>query len=199
MHVYLSYLLVCQWKQCSRFGKLSTRARKTPPALFCIATWLLRAIAPSSPPHRENPAYRPVPELFRCAVNGLTTTACVHPPPPRTRSTKQEKQAFEQERARLKAEIAKDKAERKARGGKLSTKLGVDGYKPAAAQGVYGGPSATGGAGAEGAAPADAAGPSEEQQVGHMGLLLSVCDCLTGGGLVFGVPPVFLLTQRPSE
>ncbi|CAN0540158.1 unnamed protein product, partial [Ectocarpus sp. 12 AP-2014] len=75
-----------------------------------------------------------------------------------------EKQAFEQERARLKAEIAKDKAERKARGGKLSTKLGVDGYKPAAAQGVYGGPSAAGGAGAEGAAPADAAGPSEEEQ-----------------------------------
>ncbi|CAM9954587.1 unnamed protein product, partial [Ectocarpus fasciculatus] len=77
---------------------------------------------------------------------------------------KKEKQAFEQERARLKAEIAKDKAERKARGGKLSTKLGVDGYKPAAAQGVYGGPSAAGGAGAGGAAAADAAGPSEEQQ-----------------------------------
>ncbi|CBJ27422.1 PUB domain, zinc finger protein Thioredoxin [Ectocarpus siliculosus] len=77
---------------------------------------------------------------------------------------RKEKQAFDQERARLKAEIAKDKAERKARGGKLSTKLGVDGYKPAAAQGVYGGPSAAGGAGAGGAAPADAAGPSEEEQ-----------------------------------
>ncbi|CAM9164716.1 unnamed protein product [Hapterophycus canaliculatus] len=66
---------------------------------------------------------------------------------------RKEKQAFEQERARLKAEIAKDKAERKARGGKLSTKLGVDGYKPAAAQGVYGGSSAAGSPAGGAAAP----------------------------------------------
>lgn len=121
---------------------------------------------------------------------------------PTARSTKQEKQAFEQERARLKAEIAKDKAERKARGGKLSTKLGVDGYKPAAAQGVYGGPSAAGGAGAGGAAPADAAGPSEEQQVGHKSLLLFLCLSRRWGLGVGGappIPPVFLLAQRPHE
>lgn len=75
----------------------------------------------------------------------------------------QEKADFERERARLKEEIARDKAERKARGGKLSTKLGVDGYKPAAAQGVYGGPSAGGGGGD--AAPAAASAP-EAQKVG---------------------------------
>lgn len=80
------------------------------------------------------------------------------------RNNRQEKQAFEQERARLKAEIAKDKAERKARGGKLSSKLGVDGYKPAAAQGVYGGPSAGGNA-AGGAAAPDATADTQEPQV----------------------------------
>ena len=53
----------------------------------------------------------------------------------------QEKEDFERERARLKEEIARDKAERKARGGKLSTKLGVDGYNPSAPQGTYGGAS----------------------------------------------------------
>ncbi|CAM9546982.1 unnamed protein product [Ascophyllum nodosum] len=54
---------------------------------------------------------------------------------------KKEKEDFERERARLKEEIARDKAERKARGGKLSTKLGVDGYNPSAPQGTYGGAS----------------------------------------------------------
>ena len=78
------------------------------------------------------------------------------PPPP------QEKADFERERARLKEEIARDKAERKARGGKLSTKLGVDGYKPAAAQGVYGGPSA-GGGGGDAAAPAAASAPEAQK------------------------------------
>ncbi|CAM9371678.1 unnamed protein product [Pylaiella littoralis] len=72
---------------------------------------------------------------------------------------KKEKLDFERERARLKEEIARDKAERKARGGKLSTKLGVDGYNPSAAQGVYGGPSAGGapGGGLGDAPPAAAA------------------------------------------
>eukprot|EP00752_Nemacystus_decipiens_P014348 g12765.t1 len=74
---------------------------------------------------------------------------------------KKEKADFERERARLKEEIARDKAERKARGGKLSTKLGVDGYKPAAAQGVYGGPSAGGGGGD--ATPAAASAPEAQK------------------------------------
>ena len=37
-----------------------------------------------------------------------------------------------------KEEIARDKAEHRAQGGKLSTKLGVDGYNPSAPQGTYG-------------------------------------------------------------
>eukprot|EP00903_Cladosiphon_okamuranus_P006438 g6298.t1 len=74
---------------------------------------------------------------------------------------KKEKADFERERARLKEEIARDKAERKARGGKLSTKLGVDGYKPAAAQGAYGAPSAGGGEGD--AAPAGASAPEAQK------------------------------------
>ena len=45
-------------------------------------------------------------------------------------SIKREKDAKKSERERLRAEIAKDKAERRARGGKLAGKLGVDGYAP---------------------------------------------------------------------
>ena len=44
---------------------------------------------------------------------------------------RREKKRQQAERDRLRAEIAKDKAERKARGGKLTGKLGVDGYAPA--------------------------------------------------------------------
>ena len=44
---------------------------------------------------------------------------------------KKEKARQAMERERLRAEIAKDKAERKARGGKLTGKLGVEGYAPA--------------------------------------------------------------------
>ncbi|CAN0267770.1 unnamed protein product, partial [Laminaria digitata] len=61
-----------------------------------------------------------------------------------------EKGQFERERLRLREEIARDKAERKARGGKLSTKLGVDGYNPAAPKGAYVAEGGGGGAGAEG-------------------------------------------------
>lgn len=43
---------------------------------------------------------------------------------------KKEKDAFKKERERLRAELARDKAERIANKGKLSTKLGVEGYKP---------------------------------------------------------------------
>ena len=43
---------------------------------------------------------------------------------------KREKNAEKKERERLRAEIAKDKAERRARGGKLAGRLGVDGYNP---------------------------------------------------------------------
>lgn len=43
---------------------------------------------------------------------------------------KREKDAEKRERERLRAEIAKDKAERRARGGTLAGKLGVDGYTP---------------------------------------------------------------------
>ncbi len=47
---------------------------------------------------------------------------------------KKEKEDFKRERARIKAEIAKDKLERKAHHGKLTSKLGVDGYNPDAIQ-----------------------------------------------------------------
>jgi hypothetical protein len=43
---------------------------------------------------------------------------------------KKEKQAQKLELESLRAEIAKDKAERKARGGKLNSVLGKDGYNP---------------------------------------------------------------------
>jgi len=45
---------------------------------------------------------------------------------------KKEKKKVAMERERLRRELAKDKAERKARGGKLAGKLGADGYAPAA-------------------------------------------------------------------
>jgi UBX domain-containing protein 1/4 len=41
-----------------------------------------------------------------------------------------EKDAFKRERARIKAELEKDKRERMANKGKLSSRLGVDGYNP---------------------------------------------------------------------
>ena len=43
---------------------------------------------------------------------------------------KKEKEAARRERERIRAELEKDKLERKARGGKLSSRLGVDGYNP---------------------------------------------------------------------
>lgn len=47
---------------------------------------------------------------------------------------KKEKDDFRRERARIRAEIEKDKLERKAHHGKLTSKLGVDGYNPDAIQ-----------------------------------------------------------------
>lgn len=47
---------------------------------------------------------------------------------------KREKNAQRQERERIRAELAKDKAERMANGGKLQGRLGVDGYNPSAIQ-----------------------------------------------------------------
>ena len=43
---------------------------------------------------------------------------------------RKEKQSFEKERERIRTELAKDKAERVANKGKLSSRLGVDGYNP---------------------------------------------------------------------
>lgn len=43
---------------------------------------------------------------------------------------KKEKMAFKMERERLKQELAKDKAERAANKGKMTSKLGIDGYNP---------------------------------------------------------------------
>lgn len=43
---------------------------------------------------------------------------------------KKEKEDFKKERERLRMELARDKAERAARGGKLQSRLGVEGYKP---------------------------------------------------------------------
>ena len=43
---------------------------------------------------------------------------------------KKEKEEFIKERQRLREELARDKAERAAQKGKLSSKLGVEGYKP---------------------------------------------------------------------
>lgn len=45
-----------------------------------------------------------------------------------------EKIAFKNERARIKAEIEKDKAERRAHKGKMQSKLGIEGYNPDAIQ-----------------------------------------------------------------
>lgn len=47
---------------------------------------------------------------------------------------KKEKEAYKRERARIKAELEKDKLERIANKGKMTSKLGVDGYKPDAIQ-----------------------------------------------------------------
>lgn len=47
---------------------------------------------------------------------------------------KKEKEEFKKERARIKAEIEKDRRERKAQNGKLSSKLGIEGYNPDAIQ-----------------------------------------------------------------
>jgi len=47
------------------------------------------------------------------------------------RAMKKEKEDAKRERDRLRAELAKDKAERKARGGKLAGRLAAEGYNPA--------------------------------------------------------------------
>ena len=47
---------------------------------------------------------------------------------------KKEKEDFKKERARIKAELEKDKRERAANQGKLTSKLGVEGYNPSAIQ-----------------------------------------------------------------
>ena len=47
---------------------------------------------------------------------------------------RKEKEDFKKERLRLRMELEKDKAERAARGGKLQSRLGVEGYKPDAVQ-----------------------------------------------------------------
>lgn len=52
---------------------------------------------------------------------------------------KKEKEDSKKERERLRQELAKDKAERKTNHGKLSSKLGVDGYNPDAIQYDVGG------------------------------------------------------------
>lgn len=43
---------------------------------------------------------------------------------------KKEKEEFKKERARIRAELERDKAERRANAGKMTSKLGVDGYHP---------------------------------------------------------------------
>jgi hypothetical protein len=43
---------------------------------------------------------------------------------------KREKDAFKKERARIRAELDKDKLERQANNGKLGSRIGVDGYNP---------------------------------------------------------------------
>eukprot|EP00608_Synchroma_pusillum_P001020 CAMPEP_0198430806 /NCGR_PEP_ID=MMETSP1452-20131203/15757_1 /TAXON_ID=1181717 /ORGANISM="Synchroma pusillum, Strain CCMP3072" /LENGTH=400 /DNA_ID=CAMNT_0044151259 /DNA_START=18 /DNA_END=1218 /DNA_ORIENTATION=- len=70
---------------------------------------------------------------------------------------KREKDEFKRERERLRAELERDKAERRARGGKLASKLGVDGYNPSAVQ--YDRP-AEGAEGEAGAEPAAVAAPA---------------------------------------
>ena len=62
-------------------------------------------------------------------------------------SHKREKENAIKERARIRAELEKDKRERMANKGKLSSKLGVDGYNPDAIQ--YDVPSGGGGGGGE--------------------------------------------------
>lgn len=47
---------------------------------------------------------------------------------------KKEKEAALRERQRIRAELEKDKRERAANKGKLSSKLGIDGYNPDAIQ-----------------------------------------------------------------
>ena len=46
------------------------------------------------------------------------------------KARKREKEAYKKERERIRAELEKDKMERQANKGKLSSKLGVDGYNP---------------------------------------------------------------------
>jgi len=81
---------------------------------------------------------------------------------------KREKDAAKRERERLREEIARDKAERRARGGKLASNLGVDGYNPMGGRqvdtaGGFGGGAGAGGDGAgKAAAPAAAKTPSEK-------------------------------------
>ncbi len=70
---------------------------------------------------------------------------------------KKEKEDFARERERLRLEIAKDKAERASRKGKLPGVLDAEGYNPTGLQGTYGAGTGTG-------APGDE--PSE-QGAGH--------------------------------
>jgi len=89
---------------------------------------------------------------------------------------KKEKEDFARERERLRLEIAKDKAERASRKGKLPGVLDAEGYNPTGLQGTYGAGTGTG-TGAPGDEPSEqGAGHARKASGGDEGSPLEQAD-----------------------
>lgn len=95
---------------------------------------------------------------------------------------KKEKDAFQKERLRLREELARDRAERAAHKGKLSSRLGVDGYKPDGIQ--YDVPTGAADDGADNAAVAQQQNKPNKPKadVGKIGEYISKVSSYKAGG-----------------
>jgi hypothetical protein len=114
---------------------------------------------------------------------------------------KREKIEQERERQRLLAELAKDKAERKARGGKLAGKLSVEGYQPTGLQADYSASSNGGSTGASGASSVAADGLSAADRVAKAVNLLANQKVGGEGGVTMKTVLLFVsnILKDPQE
>jgi len=119
---------------------------------------------------------------------------------------KREKENAIKERARIRAELEKDKRERMANKGKLSSKLGVDGYNPDAIQYDYPGAGGGGGAdtkgeGAAGAAPKTKKAPPSVAKIDEYVAKVSSYRAGGDGGNCLKILKAYLgnVTKNPDD
>lgn len=98
------------------------------------------------------------------------------------RLRKKEKEDFKRERARIKAEIEKDKRERAAHKGKLTSKLGIDGYNPDAIQYNVDGNGGGGSAAADGSASQSRPAPKKKGNAAKIDEYIQKISSYKAGG-----------------